>query len=408
MGTYINRILAIFWVMTLLSACKPPGGKTSDGTELDVCETTDSSSAIIPEYAKGFSVRYLANGVRLVDVKDPQKGEEDEAEESDGQAIKSDSPHANMPNEYKLALVEKGFKGEIPEGYTLIEVPVERIICMTSLQISNFTALNSHENIVGITGTKNLFDKDILARVEEGSIVKIGMEGNFDTEKVIASQPDLIIISPFKRGGYETIKETGITLIPHLGYKEPDPLGQAEWIKYVSMFIGKEEEANKIFEGIRDRYNSVKSLTANVSSRPSVFSGEMHGGNWFAIGGRNYLAKMFQDAGAEYVFSDDNHSGGIPIDFERMYKAASDADYWRILNSFQGDFSYDALKSSDSRNEDFKAFRQKHVIYCNMKAGPYYEITPVEPDVVLKDLVFVFHPELLPSDFQPTFYKLLK
>lgn len=41
---------------------------------------------------------------------------------------------------------------------------------MTMLQLSNFTALDAHEVVKGITGTKNLFNKDIKKRVKDGSI----------------------------------------------------------------------------------------------------------------------------------------------------------------------------------------------------------------------------------------------
>ena len=153
----------------------------------------------------------------------------------------------------------------VPDGYTRVVVPVERTICMTALQLSNFTVLDAHDVVKGITGTKNLFNKDILTRVKDGRIVKIGMEGNFDTEQVLAANPQVIFISPSKRGGYDAIKETGITLVPHLGYKELDPLGQAEWIKFVGMFIGKEKEACEIFSGIEERYLNLKSQTRRTS-----------------------------------------------------------------------------------------------------------------------------------------------
>ena len=142
-------------------------------------------------------------------------------------------------------------------------------------------------------------------------------------------------------------------------------------------------------------------------SSPTVFSGEMHGGNWYAVGGKNALAQLFRDAGADYVIKDDN-TGGVNIEFEQMYAQAADADYWRILNSFPGDFSYEALKASEPRNELFRAFREKHVIYCNMKQTPYYELAPVQPDVLLADLIAIFHPELMPADYEPTFYRLLR
>lgn len=391
----MKHFFSLFFVGTALLfmvACKQvPAGK-SGMTDAD-------SSVLMPlEYAKGFTVKTLENGVKLVDVADPQQDED------------------KMPVSYHFALVPAHALGdaqsgadkvEVPEGYTKVEVPVKRTIVMTMLQLSNFTALDAHDVVKGITGTKNLFNKDIRQRVDDGKIVKIGMEGNFDTELILAANPEVIFISPFKRGGYDAIKETGVTMIPHLGYKESHPLGQAEWMKYVGLFIGKEKEAEELFEGIKKRYLALAEKVSQTTERPTVFSGEMHGGNWFAVGGKNHLAQLFRDAGAEYILKDDN-TGGVPIEYEQMYATAANADYWRILNSYQGDFSYDALKASEPRNELFKAFRDKHVIYCNMKQTPYYESSPVEPDVLLQDLVAIFHPEVMDKAYQPRYYHLLK
>ena len=372
----------IFIAMAAMLVCASCSNK-SKSTDNIVVKT----STVEIKYAKGFTVRNGENGMRLVDVKDPQKGKS---------------------KTYHFALVNgSGKVVTIPNGYTRIDVPIKRTILMTMLQLSNFTALNAHDVVKGITGTKNLFNKDILERVKRGEIVKIGMEGNFDPELVMAANADVIFISPFKRGGYDAIKESGVTLVPHLGYKELDPLGQAEWIKFVGMFIGKEKEASKTFEEIETRYNTLKSKAAKSTERPTIFSGEMHGGNWHAVGGKNYLAQIFRDAGADYVINDEN-TGGIPIEFESIYAKAVNADYWRILNSFNGEFSYEALLKSEPRNALFKAYNEKKVIYCNMKRQAYYEISPVEPDKVLADFVAIFHPELMPNDYQPTFYRLLK
>ena len=338
-----------------------------------------ADSLVIPRYATGYQVKDSA-GVRLV----------------------------NVGKDYRFALVASEDM-EVPTGYTKVVVPIKSTICMTALQLSNFTIMDAHDVVRGLTGTKNLFNKDILARVKDGRIVKIGMEGNFDTEMVLAANPDVIFISPFKRGGYDAILETGITLVPHLGYKELDPLGQAEWIKFVGMFIGKEQEAYDIFAGIEDRYNSLKFKvqSSKFKELPTVTSGEMHYGTWHAVGGKNYLAQVFRDAGGDYVIKDEE-TAGENLEFEKMYALAAQADYWRILNSFDGDFSYEALKASEPRNELFKAFKEHKVVYCNMKQTPYYEISPVKPDVLLKDFVAIFHPELVEDDYQPTFYRLLK
>lgn len=375
----MRQILIAMAAMLVCASCSNKSKSTDN--------IVGKTSTVEIKYAKGFTVRNGENGMRLVDVKDPQKGKS---------------------KTYHFALVNGSGKGvTIPNGYTRIDVPIKRTILMTMLQLSNFTALNAHDVVKGITGTKNLFNKDILERVKRGEIVKIGMEGNFDPELVMAANADVIFISPFKRGGYDAIKESGVTLVPHLGYKELDPLGQAEWIKFVGMFIGKEKEASKTFEDIETRYNTLKSKAAKSTERPTIFSGEMHGGNWHAVGGKNYLAQIFRDAGADYVINDEN-TGGIPIEFESIYAKAVNADYWRILNSFNGEFSYEALLKSEPRNALFKAYNDKKVIYCNMKRQAYYEISPVEPDKVLADFVAIFHPELMPNDYQPTFYRLLK
>lgn len=392
--TFLSAVMLTLMV-TLLSCSGNQSKKSGkiEGAEVGI----DSACMIVPEYAKGFTVNYVSDDVCLVEIGDPQHILKEDDDDEDYQ----------MPVDYKFALVRNGAKADVPEGYKVVNVPIERTICMTSLQLSNFTALDAHSVIRGITGTKNLFDEDIKRRVKAGDIVKIGMEGDFDTELVLAASPDVIFISPFKRGGYDAIKETGITLVPHLGYKELEPLGQAEWIKFVALFLGKEKEANEVFAGIKSRYDAVRALTDSVKARPTVFSGEMHGGNWYAVGGRNHLAQLFRDAGAEYVIKDEN-TGGVNLEFEEMYEKAANADYWRILNSYPDEFSYDALKASEPRNELFNAFQQKHVVYCNMKKTPYYELAPVQPDVLLKDLVAVFHPELVETDYQPEFYRLLK
>lgn len=385
MNKYATYIL--LFTSLLFIACKGSNKQTISNKNIE-SETSDTTHI---NYAQGFSVQSLPNGVKLVEVK----------------PIKAMKGVEEMPTDYKFALIPRGTEIKTPAGYTRIEVPITRCIAMTTLQLADFIALHALDKVSGITSTKNLFNQEVKQLVKAGNIVKIGHEGNFDNEKIIAADPQLIFISPFKRGGYDAIKQTGVVLIPHLGYKEETPLGQAEWLKFVGLFIGKEREADSLFNAIVQRYEEAKKLALRTTNRPTVMSGEMHFGRWFAVGGRNHLAQLFHDAGAEYILQHDKHSGGYPLEYEEMYAKGANADYWRILNSFKGHFSYDALAKSDPRNKDFKAWQKKHVIYCNMKQSPYYESSPVEPDILLKDLIHIFHPELL-KDYKPKYYQLLK
>ena len=373
-------IITLVAVLALAVSCR--GGHKNAAAPIE-----GRDGAIKPVYAKGFSVTYTDDGC-LVDIQDPLREE-------------SQSFH--------YLLVRKGEKAyHVPEGYTVLNVPVERVVCMTSLQLSNFICMGETERVAGITSTRYLFNPEMKQRLEDGSTKRIGIEGNFDNEVIIALDPDLILISPFKRGGYEALRGVDIPLVPHLGYQETTPLGQAEWIKFVGLLTCEEEKANELFAGIEQRYNALKEKTAATEGRPVVLSGELHGGNWYVGGGRSFLAQIFRDAGGEYFLPDDNNSGGLNLDFETVYSQTASAKYWRIVNSYNGTFSYDVLKAEDARYADLGAFRNKGVIYCNMRERPFYEYMPVQPDVVLSDLVYIFHPELLPDDYRPVFYELLK
>lgn len=386
--TRIWMIAATLCTVACLTACGSKSKQTPTQPPSTVSATpAEGVAAIVPVYAKGFSVSYLPGDIRLVDIRDPQK---------------------ENSNTFHYALVPRGAAPTgIPDDYTVIETPVRQVICMTSLQLSNFIRLDACDHVAGITSTRHLFNREMNERVKSGKTVKIGIEGNFDNEVVMSVNPDVIFISPFKRGGYDAMREIGIPLVPHLGYKEMTPLGQAEWMKFIGMFIGQEAEANAKFAAIEQRYNELKQLAAGVKKRPVVFSGEIRGGNWYAVGGRSFLAQLFRDAGADYFLKDDPRSGGVTLDFETVYSQAENAEYWRIVNSYDGDFTYDALKSLDPRYADFRAFREKGIVYCNMRRKPFYESMPMQPEVVLEDLIHVFHPDLLP-DYQPTYYERLK
>ena len=377
--TYIPMLL----LLALLFSCGNSQNKT--GLNLVMGSTADSSAMIAPQYAKGFNVKY-ANNITLLEINDPENKEAEQ---------------------FHFALVDKSFKGEIPNGYTRLNIPIKSAICMTSLQLSNFLKLDIPELVVGITSTRHLHNQKMNQQLKEGKTHKIGIEGNFDNEVIIAINPDVIFISPFKRGGYDAIRNVEIPMIPHLGYKELTPLGQAEWIKVIGLLTGNASLANSTFEAIESRYNNLKSIVDTVKRRPTVFSGEMRGGNWYAVGGRSFLAQLFRDAGGDYFLKENEESGGVTLDYETVYTNAAHADYWRIVNSFEGEYSYNVLKEQDNRYTDFDAWKKHGVIYCNMKEVPFYERMPVEPEVVLADFIHVFHPDVLPNH-KPQYYHLLK
>ena len=372
-------LVSLFLGLYSCGGCNPAvSGQTST--------RTTGSTTIEIRHAQGFTVQDGGH-YKLVDISDPT---------------------GENTARYQYAFLNRGASAQgIPSEYTVIEVPVRNVICMTTLQLSNFIKLDAQDRVAGMPSTRFLFDETMKQRLANGSTRRIGIEGEFDPEVVIALDPDVILISPFKRGGYDALANLDIPMIAFLGYKEYTPLGQAEWIKFTGMLLGEEEQANEKFNDLESRYNELKTLAASVEQRPTVLSGELHSGNWYVVGGESYLAQLFRDAGADYFMKNNIETGGYYVDFETVYSQGANADYWRLVNSHNGPFDYETLEKSDARYTDFKALRDRKVIYCNLREKPFYEDTPVQPEVVLADLIRIFHPGLLP-DHEPVFYDLLK
>jgi iron complex transport system substrate-binding protein len=377
------KYIALGLTALLISSCGGTKGDKSGGDSESV--EVDSLSMVVPTYAQGFNVKYVKDMI-LLDIHDPENQELEK---------------------FHFALTDKSYTGEIPEDYTRINIPINSAICMTSLQLSNFIKLDITDKVVGITSTRHLRNSKVNAQLKDGRTHKIGIEGNFDTEVIMALNPDVILISPFKRGGYDAIRNANILMMPHLGYKELSPLGQAEWIKVVGLLTGNVEKANQIFGTIEAKYNELKAMVDTVSVRPTIFSGEMRSGNWYAVGGKSFLAQLFRDAGGDYFLKDNEESGGVTLDYETVYANAAHSDYWRIVNSYDGEFSYEVLGQQDKRYTDFDAWKKHGVIYCNMNTTAFYESMPVEPEVILADFIHVLHPNILP-DHKPRYYHLLE
>ena len=349
-------------------------------------KATVQGSDLTLQYAKGFSVSVRDDGVMLLTVSDPRHDDD-------------------QPLEAHFALVPRGqTAADVPQGYTPISVPVSRCIVMTLPQLSGFVELGALDRISGINSARTLHNKEVKARIQDGRIIQIGQEGNFDRELVIAAQPEVIFVSPSKRGGYDVLGDANVPMVPYLGYKEATALGQAEWIKFVALFTGQTSEANAYFEALKQRYDALCQKADSVESRPVVMNGRMIEGVWCAEGGQSVLSQMVRDAGARYVLDNNEATSDIKLEFEEYYAKAATADYWTMLNSQEG-FNYDALLADDARYADFRAFRDRHVVYCNLKQTAFRELSPMHPDWLLSDLIYAFHPELMPPGYQPRFYR---
>ena len=285
-------------------------------------------------------------------------------------------------------------------------MPCKKIICLSSTQLAYFLELEATDNIIALNSSRHLFNKEVNRRLKEGSLKQVGKEGNFNIELIAGINPDLILVSPFKVGGYDAIKNLGIPLLPIAAYKEETPLGRSEWIKLISTLTGMESKADSLFHHIDSEYHRYKQMALTIKKRPSVFSGKMKAGIWYVPGGDSFIAHLLGDAGADYVYKDDN-KGAYPLDFEAVYEKSNQTKFWRLQVSSSSGYSSEALKTEDERYGDFEAFKNGRIVVCNIQEKPYYEENPVKPHVILADYIHLFHPELLP-DYKPVYYEFLK
>jgi iron complex transport system substrate-binding protein len=179
---------------------------------------------------------------------------------------------------------------------------------------------------------------------------------------------------------------------------EGDALGRAEWIKFTSLFFGKEKVADSVFAVIEHEYNAALATAESVGQRPSVLLGTVYGDAWFMPGGQNYAAKLLEDSGNHYLWANDSTIGWLEISFESVYDKAKDADLW-IVGSFD---TYEELNTADSRYALFKPFKTQQIYNYNARKGAkggndFLELGYLRPDLILKDLIKIGHPEMLPD-----------
>lgn len=336
--------------------------------------TESYSDRIEIKYAKGLKVEYKTDGI-YVTISNPDPAARDAAPET-----------------------------------IVIRKPSSRFICTTALQLGNFELLGLEDCIVGINSLRHIFSLKMIQQIEDGTTVTIGKEGNFNIENVIAARPDYILVSASKYGGFDALKECNIPLIPHHGYKETHPLAQAEWIKLIGLLTGEPRRANAVFSDIESKYLVLKKEVAQAYGQkaklPTVMSGRQLREGWYFVGGNSYMAQLFSDAGADYIMKDNKESGGVTQEFEVVYAKGINADFWQTDGSYSGDFTLKTLAAEDERYVTMKAYKDKHVVFCNLSQVPYRELGGIQPHFLLADFVKAFHPELLPR-YTPKYYFLL-
>lgn len=293
----------------------------------------------------------------------------------------------------------------------IIRTPINSAIAFSSTQWAVFQKLGELDRVKGILESNYTKNEEILRLVSEGEIVDVGMSTNVNTEKVIHLQPDLILYTPYPTLDFSNLgKLSGSTMLPFPDYLESHPLGRAEWMKVIGILCGKEDITNKWFSDVVKRYESLSSICTEVEEKPTVFSDLPFENQWYVPGGKSYIAKIFNDAGADYIWKHNESTGSLHVDAENVLLNAQNADYWRVINSYDEPFTYERLAKENELYPLFKAFKEKQLLVCDVRECGYFEQSQYEPDVLLADFIYHFHPDLLKKEWKnytPKYFKRL-
>lgn len=291
----------------------------------------------------------------------------------------------------------------LPDG-TVVRVPIERAVVYSSVHAGVMKELGSFSAVRGVCDAQYYTMPEVQSGIADGSIADCGNSLSPTIERLVALKPDAIILSPFQNAGYGVLTNLGVPIIECADYMEHTPLGRAEWIKLFGELLGCREKADSIFQATAREYSALTALTATVEKRPKVISEMITSGVWFVPGGDSYMAHLFTDAGASYPWSDDTNSGSLSLDFSQVLARAQDADFWLIKPDRR--LSYSDFEAINPLNVKFKAFGCRGVYQCVTSETSLFTDFPFHPQVLLRDFVKIFHPELLP-DYQLRYYQPL-
>ncbi|MFV0541737.1 MAG: ABC transporter substrate-binding protein [Aestuariibaculum sp.] len=379
----MKPILILFITFGLLS-CK---NKTSQKQDKIY------GKALKLNHAQGFSVEDFGT-YKILEIKDPWPKSE---------------------KTYRYALLQNNAKNDFPKTTAesfdgILNIPINRIVVTSTTHVANLDLLNQTQTLVGFPQTDFISSKKARTLIENGNVRELGKNESINTEVILELKPDVVI--GFGIDGntkvFETIKKSGIPVIFNGDWVEHSPLAKAEWIKFFGVLFNKETQSDSIFDIIEKNYSEAKILAKQATERPTVLSGAMHGDIWFLPNGKSTEAQLLHDANTRYLWQDTKGSGSLSLSFETVYTKAKNADIWLNPSIYN---SMESLKAGNLQHAAFNAFKTNRIYTFTNTTGTtggvtYFEEGFSRPDLALKDLIKICHPQLLPN-YNLYFYKHL-
>lgn len=372
--------LLAFLLAAALAACSGRGAGSADF----------GKAVYTPRYASGFRITG-ADGRESVVITSLNPWQGADSIETQLLVVRGGEP------------VPRGFRGQVLRG------DARRIVAMSSTHVAMLDALGAADRIVGVSGLGFISCPTVLARRD--SVGDVGYGGNVQYELLLSLDPDIVLLYGVNgASGMEgKLSELGIPYMYVGDYVEQSPLGKAEWLVALAELLGRRAEGEKVFAGIPARYDAVRRRVADAATdAPSVMVNAPYGDSWFMPSTESYAIRLISDAGGHYIYDRNTGNASQPVDMEEAYLLAAQADMWINVGTARSlaDVARMCPKFTDTR-----CFRNGYVYNDNARStegggNDCYESGIVHPDILLRDLVKIFHPELVEEDF--VYYQQLR
>ena len=290
------------------------------------------------------------------------------------------------------------------------KIPFKKVILLNASLVGYFTELGLENTIIGISSPEYVYSEKVQNLIKEGKIQNVGNEQKYNLEKIIALKPDAIFtnyIASFENT-YDLIKKNGIEIIFLDEYLEQNPLNKTKYLLVFGKLFNNEKKAVSKVEDIQKRYDSLKIVAKTSANKPIVLANEMYGNQWFLPGGQSNLAQFIFDANATYINAGNSETKAIPMSFEEVFVKGQKSEYWVNIGNHQ---NKKELLQINPNYTKLPVFNEGKLYTIDRKtqgkSNDYFESGVVRADVVLKDYIRIFHPELLPN-YKLTYFKELK
>ncbi len=294
-----------------------------------------------------------------------------------------------------------------------IQTPIQSLSISSTTHLGFLNALGQTQAIIAAKDMRFTYDQNFTKLLNEGAVVDLGGD-TYDVETLLKLKEEVNIAYAIDGEGYREIQQLrkkGERFIMMAEFMETEPLEKTKWLLPMALLFGEEsmQDALQIIENVEERYQTLIAKVDEIQNKPRIMIGLPWSGTWYVSGGNSFQAKFIEDAGGEYIWSEIEAKASVPISIEKVFKDALDADFWINPGNAR------SLKDIEDRDERFTVLsplKNQKVFNQNRRYSPnngndYWESGVVHPDLILADLIAIFHPEIL-KNHQLYYYQKLQ